>query len=516
MSNEFNRLTTIFRGYLPMSVVLDPNQNPNNQQGQSSSFSGNQSQQSPFQQKASGRFTNIQKYISANQPAAGQLQSRVEKFGGQQQQKSEKELEPGLSSIRQGIQSEKDRLSQAGNYSQVIKSGDVSQVESLAGIAAPTNQVSTQQVGQSQPLAAQADQSNFNNLQQILKGDTKASEIDTGVGNVLSQAQLAAQKQADIAKSAQTEQGRFGLLKNTIGSGKGYTGGQGLLDNLLLQSSGKGALAGLQQGLQSQAQGLGQKVAGYEKELSPQAQAIIDQQKTARDEINDALGVFEAGKGGALGSLYSNLATGQQQTDAARQAEAAGLRSGLTSKQLTPQQLAALGLSGGERTYNTDLTAYAANIKDAVPSSMTDAASPEQQRMKEALARLSGQDINLGNKTDATYFDQANKDQLKNALDQAKLAEISSAQQLLADQQNRMRHSGSTRFAPFLGSTINSTDELRGLLDSIKNNPIYQQQDSRGETMFDMLLRNESTPEAILNRKLQEMMSPTGQISVRN
>jgi hypothetical protein len=147
---------------------------------------------------------------------------------------------------------------------------------------------------------------------------------------------------------------------------------------------------------------------------------------------------------------------------------------------------------------------------------MTDAASPEQQRMKEALARLSGQDINLGNKTDATYFDQANKDQLKNALDQAKLAEISSAQQLLADQQNRMRHSGSTRFAPFLGSTINSTDELRGLLDSIKNNPIYQQQDSRGETMFDMLLRNESTPEAILNRKLQEMMSPTGQISVRN
>lgn len=401
-----------------MAVIFNPNQNTNNQSSNVLNGGGPSGQpQNPFQQKASGRFTNIQKYIGTNQPAAGQLQSRVERYGGQQQQKAEKDIEPGLSSIRQGITEEKDRLGKASGYSEAIKSGDVSRVESLAGIATPTQQVSAQ------PLVPQADQSNFNNLQQILSGQTKAGEIQAGISNVLSQAQMAAQKQADIAKSAQTEQGRFGLLKSTIGSGKGYTGGQGLLDNLILQSSGKGALAGLQQGLQGQAQVLGQKAGAYETELSPQAQAIRDQQEAAKADLVSSIGGFDVTGGGALGSLYGGLTAAQQQADTERNKVASDLRKSLETYRYNPlsgetgsftqDQLNLLGLSGGERAYNTDLKSFAANIKSPIPSSMADVASPEQMRMKEALARLSGQEFNLGEKNVSPYVDTATQQQLK-------------------------------------------------------------------------------------------------------
>lgn len=170
--------------------------------------------QSSTSGRGSGRFTNIQKYLTANQGGGQQIQQGIENQANKQ-----------ADQIRQGIASAQQNFNQTYQPEQ----------QRLTG-AQPLIQNTLQQAGTSQLTPDQIKQ-----FQQLASGKGDYTQL-SGLQNVPDASKLQA-----MSDMAGTEQGRFGLLSQAYQTPT-YSHGQQKLDQLLFQLQRPQAL---QQSLQS-------------------------------------------------------------------------------------------------------------------------------------------------------------------------------------------------------------------------------------------------------------------------
>jgi hypothetical protein len=212
------------------------------------------------QDKGSGSFTNLQKFLDANknsqfgQTVANKIQGKISDAGsaiGKAQNEFTGAVESGLKDIRAG----------ADIVNKEINSNTTSQ--QLNAIAEDKNKsASITNAGQGQ-----------------YKGPT---QLDTQ-GSVRNQVQGA----TDLAKLTGSEDGRFVLLKNLFNK-QGYTRGQQNLDNLMLQNNAKAQ--GALQGARRQANTLGYDYNSVTNAAMEQANKAAEEATNIGRNVRDSLG----------------------------------------------------------------------------------------------------------------------------------------------------------------------------------------------------------------------------------
>lgn len=207
-----------------------------------------------------------------------------------------------------------------------------------------------------------------------------------------------------------TEHGRHALLDSYFGR-PGYSSGEKNLDNLILskQNLGKGI-----QDLQGKVSNLKASGKAGEEELNSFVGDRSAQVGQSVKDLRASLGlgeknqVIEGNGAGAIGKEYANAEGRKNQLNDARKAEQASISQALSSGNLSPEQLAKLGLSGNEQAYNVDASRY---LKNAGEISKEQALTPEMRIRIKALNGLAGlEDTYSGSEQplDADYSFDAN------------------------------------------------------------------------------------------------------------
>jgi hypothetical protein len=270
------------------------------------------------QQRGSGRFTNIQKYLKANQSNT---------MGQQLGQKVEEEAQTPLSQIgtaREDVQNklaqENQRLSQADQLFDKVNKFTGKQMLTQDQYNASPMDLRVKEPGKiytqafqpasydeytnwfNQNNAQLADQ-DFDAFGKIRQGLTDAPKIEN-----MTDLNMGAQKVADLAQAAGTEQGRFGLLNQFFGKPT-YNTGQQRLDQLLLQGNPAASkeLSQKTSGINKQTQAQLNALKGmYDSGLTSLADLTAQKQKAAQDLLGQEVIGEEQGTG-LLGGLADSL-----------------------------------------------------------------------------------------------------------------------------------------------------------------------------------------------------------------
>lgn len=246
------------------------------------------------QRTGTGRFTNIQKYLSANTGAGQQLGQQIGQKAEQQAEQVRKGIESARTQFGQQAAPEQQRLAGAGQFIQ-------------QSLQAPQN-LSQEQIKQYQDLAS---------------GQLAAPTLN------LAQQQQQAQQLQQTAKAGQTETGRYDLLRQTFGT-PSYTQGQRRLDQLFLQTQSPEQL---QRRLQQAAAGATGGVTQAQSDLGSQLQQL---QQAAQEAQT-------AAQTGAQTQQEQLLSQGQQ-LGQERTAEQQGLydvlRRALSGGRITEEEMA--------------------------------------------------------------------------------------------------------------------------------------------------------------------------------
>lgn len=230
----------------------DNNQQNEQQQAQPQTLAGSTQSSSPSpssgriasfssgsQPQASGRFTNLQKYMDANKSATGNLGARANQTINKGFNQGQTELEKSNQQIAENYGKGRQAIdTQGSQYKNQL--GQIGQ--NLGSFQSFDNRGQFDQAGQQAQALAQ--DTNYQNL-------SSGSAVDQ---NALTASQQAALGQAqgllNTAKTnlgnIQTEQGRDTLFSQVLQPKQGYSAGQRSFDKLFLG----GALGGIQQNLQ--------------------------------------------------------------------------------------------------------------------------------------------------------------------------------------------------------------------------------------------------------------------------
>lgn len=401
-----------------MPTILNPNQQDQdkNQQNQSggmnlagsggeSAGSGQPGRTAQFSsgaspaQKGSGRYTNLQKYLGANQGATDRLYQGIGNRINQDIGKTEKQASTQASAVREGIQSSEQGLQKGTGYLNQLQDKDFN----------------AQQFAQDQ-----------NNLQDFTKFRTGQGIDEAALQNqnlAAQQGYMTAQQQAQQRMGqVGTDQGRFGLLKETFGGREAYkptySSGQQRLDQLFLQSGAGNKIGQLQQDLKSKQNILGQNLSGLQGDITNQISDIAKRESELSQNIQNQANTLESG-------YISDLEKQTQEINAQRQAEmgryrqfidrlknpgthqtqgTAGLdlgRGPMSQTQMPtmrdsidPELLKEFGLSSGQRTYNAlndpNLTAEQLVEFGRTANDYRDIASQQNVDYYNALSQLAG------------------------------------------------------------------------------------------------------------------------------
>ena len=319
----------------------------------------------------SGRSQNLKKYVEANQgfranegglagsiqdtvankaqDTRDQLAQRQEQFGQSQQQLQQQVGDDQL--VQTAFQDPQQLLNQQDKFQQFQNLRDRGYQQDIQGL------------------------------------NTDVSGLQTQASNLERQAQ-----------QAQSEQGRFQLLRDSFGNPT-YTQGQQKLDQLLLQAA-PGQLNQLESGLQQATAGLGQDVSQFGQQATQQQQALMDLSNQQAQNIAARFGQFGAEGGGAFGDLYGDLTSQQAAAEQAQADLVSRAQEQLGAGQLDADIAQQLGIDATTRTYGLDPMDYVQNINAADQSiSLADAASQDQLGRLDALRQLAGleqSDINIG------------------------------------------------------------------------------------------------------------------------
>lgn len=383
-----------------MAIIQQQN-DPNNQQNQQKSSapasSGpqsmtmpspmnapsqvNQSDQSTKPSASSGKFTNVQSFLGANQGAGNRMATNVSS-----------NVSDKAASIRQGVQQAQTNFQQQATPEQ-------------------------QRLQQGQTLVSNA----MNNAQEFVKDPNQLQQFSQlrqgqvaqlqNPQDALAQQQQQAQELQKTVQSGNTEEGRFGLLKQAF-QGPTYGKGAQRLDQLLLerdtQAPGQNML---QQKLQAAYGNVDKDVSNELTGEQQQIKSIQDLAKQRQDEINQGLGDID--KGGLIGGLASDLNKRIQAQNALYSKDSVGdLQSRLAAisagkdkytdasgqekdVSLTQDELDRMGLKADQSIYNTNVSDYLNNAAIGRQFSKEEVANQDDYSKYNALQQLAGRDIGL-------------------------------------------------------------------------------------------------------------------------
>jgi hypothetical protein len=210
----------------------------------------------PQSQRSSGRFTNLQNFIRANQTPEGAFGQRFAQKVGVKTQQAGQQVDQSKEQFGQQLEDQRQRQLQAGQQAQ-------------AGLAQLTQK-------QEQPtnVAEAAEQ-----VRQATQQEFQAPEE---LGN-LSEIERSRQDAQAISNAAQTETGRFGALQQLFGR-QGYSRGQQRLDNLLVGQSGPEAARALQK-TATEARGLDSRINRELEESRRQSGQVSGELETQRADL---------------------------------------------------------------------------------------------------------------------------------------------------------------------------------------------------------------------------------------
>ena len=319
--------------------------------------------------QGSGRFTNLQKYLQANQGAGQRIAGQVGTDVRKDVQEGQQQAQDYYSKLGQAVQQAQDVAQQGAGYTQALRdiSGNIASAQS-------PGQVGLQQFTQDP---------GFQQFQNIQAG----RGIDEGLLNLRrSQAEQSAQDYLSQAAQARqalgSEAGRFDLLRQTFGGADrpGYTTGQQRLDQLFLAQQGLG-------GLQRQ---LGEDVRSSQqlaKEAQLRGQAagrLVGQEQDLMSEIGQLGGQIESG-------YYDLLEQKRQQLAEQAPQQLESFKQRLADKKLTAEDIANLGLNPGQQLFGVNLSDLVKGVGTINPT-LQQATSPEELARYQAAAQIAGVD----------------------------------------------------------------------------------------------------------------------------
>lgn len=305
----------------------------------------------PKAANSSGQFTNLQSYINANQ---GSGQNMANQISGRAQNQAN-QVNTGINNangmIGSQIDAENNRIANASNLAGQVQAGNAQQITS--------------------------DPNQLANWNQLYSGANNGQNIQNNASSAFANSGTAINNLQNTAQQAGTEQGRFGLLQQTLGRPT-YNSGQQGLDQLLLQSGGgNNTLSQLQQNLASQANLANNNLTNDQSAIGSAINAINTNSTGAQGMLKNSIGSLNANdsglgvvgtsgssspyaqNGGALNALQTALYQRQQaainQGNAIQAEYAAGIAD---PTKMDAATMAALGLTQGEHIYDTDLSKY--------------------------------------------------------------------------------------------------------------------------------------------------------------
>lgn len=377
-------------------------------------------------QQGSGRFTNLQKYVKANQGAGQRIAGEVGQKVGGQLDKQQQKASSYYSKLGDAIGGAQQTAADAAGYTQQLRDIGTG-IEQSAYKAPEVAEGAEPPAAPYQPVRAEAglagieaftaDEDKFKRFQDIQSGRAinedllgmRQKQAATGAQDYLGQTQKA-------KEALGTEGGRFDLLRQTFGgaSRPGYTTGQQRLDQLFLT---RGGLGGLKQDVSGRAkaaaelakqsgkalgtvQNLAQQERGYMGDIGTQAlaneQKYMDMLRSYIDPTNVGRQAEYEGLDEAFRS-YLPQAPGTVQT--------AEYRPGFSA-----EEQARLGLSANQGVYDvfnnlSDVGQIATRGRDAF--SAQDVAQQADVNRYQALAKMLGMDPSAQAITQATDIDPA-------------------------------------------------------------------------------------------------------------
>lgn len=443
--------------------------------------------------QGSGRFTNLKNYIGANQGAGDRLAQGISKNIGQQTSENKNKADTQASAVRDGIQSAQGKLGTGTEYKNQLEGPNFNAEQFVT------------------------DKDKLNEFGQFRTGTAIDQQgLKNSLGNA-QQAGLGYQNQLQgIDQQVGTEQGRFGLLKDTF-AGKStyanpYSGGQQRLDQLFLQSGGGNQIHNLQSSVRSDLNLANKNLAQvdqYGNQITGVG-GIAEQAKTLAGDLQGKTNKLETGYitglEGQVAGVNQSRADEQNKyrkfiKDFAEQnninkdlsSGTPGSKSGILEKQqvinpLDTDLLAKLGLGIGQNTYGVlndkDFTANQVLNLGPMANSYSDIATQGNVNYYSALAKLAGMDgskLNsvgslvdpaTGQLNSAASFKQgelglSGRIESARVADEAKKAQAArdaaaAASQAVADESNRVRdevrrrnQDNTNTFLNPVGSTLN-------------------------------------------------------------
>jgi hypothetical protein len=336
-----------------------PSQPSTIQAGMSSAEAGSsqaQSQQRSNKPASSGMFTNIQKYVEKNKPAAQKMATAAtQNVAGQasdiaeQAAKKKAQMDATLAANKTSMEEQKKWAT--GQVEGIMGTGDQ---RDLSQITADTNAYEKSVLGDkygdyqkemeesrrrmyAQPVTMPGQETPMGKYQNDIKAKYFTDDMQTqdqynqarfqammgGAQGLTDVGALNLGKENQKARALQqlaggigTEQGRRNLLKDTFQGNGEYTRGMGGLDNLIV-SGDQGARESMIKGVQGTATGLQEGLKGQSSAANT---ARLAQQQGIRDFSGEVTGLAEAG--------YGTLDKGMDERLAAEM----DLRKGLTSQ----------------------------------------------------------------------------------------------------------------------------------------------------------------------------------------
>lgn len=188
-----------------------------------------QAQQQPAgaSKKGSGMFTDLRKYVKANQSQAGNLAGAVSKDFGQETKKIQQEVAQKQKSFQERVAEQRARQDQAQTFAQ-------------------------QQLQQAGTQGLTPEEQDIQKFQKLMSGEQSFSNVGQ---LAIAPQQVEAQKLARQAALSERATGASDLLRQTFADKGQYTRGQQALDSLILGGD-QGARNQLVQDIQGQAQQL--------------------------------------------------------------------------------------------------------------------------------------------------------------------------------------------------------------------------------------------------------------------
>lgn len=223
-------------------------------------------------QTGSGRYTNLQKYLGANQGAGDRLAQGIGSKINQSLKPGQTTADTEASKVAEGIQRGQNDLQRGQGYNAQL---------------------------QDQNFNAQDFANNQNQLQDFTNFRTGQAIDTNAINNQLNTAQTANQSQQLAVQNrigqVGNEAGRFGLLKEAFGGmNKPYSTGQQRLDQLFLQAGGGNNIGQLQNNLNSNLNNLNQGYAGLQGRTAD-INALTSGQTSLANQLQDRTNQMETG-----------------------------------------------------------------------------------------------------------------------------------------------------------------------------------------------------------------------------